>query len=644
MKVKEDIQITAVAALLVILALIAAMLPIDKLWGINHLRYFPDIYIGIFAVLGIFVVALPHSKPVRDSVERLLNKVGSFPRWFKILLAAVISFALFYVFKTEVFTLGDGYLRVYHIEQGYSYNHTEPLDYFLHAVFYKLIFGNTEVSAEPIYIWYSIIVGVLFAVSLTLFKFKTERSSDSMIIKLLILITGGLQLFFGYVESYSLVYPVSMLFLLFAFRYYKSGEGFLILSVLMILAFSSHLMGVMLLPAYACLFFLCPQEGEKSQLKIRLTGASLIIAALFLLAYLDYRDWLNFREVRQGFWEQFLPVFGNYSIFSLSHLIDIFNELFLVIPAILILSPVLLKIRGGEKRGRFLLILMVGFPLIFIFTVNPQLGFARDWDLFSIPTAIIGVALLLYVYYNSAGWGNISLISRLTAVLAAILFVSLWVVTNSSEERQLARAENIILLSDEGQGYGLELLAHHYSEKLHDNNKALAVLHVVKGEARNARVLYKIARLEYQNANYAVALRTAEEGLALDSTYSRMRFLAGAASLNLDNPQTAIEYLNAAGGELPFEAMLFRFLGEAYRRVDSLDKSLEAWDKAVILEPQDPSGYFNRANLYYQMADYSNAFAQIKLCLGLRQNYPGAAQLQQAILEGINKIGSEPKR
>ncbi len=626
----------AVLLLFVAAVLLAGLIPLNSFWGIDHLRYFPGYAAVIFGLLGVVALLLPRFTVTSGLIKKAAARYADINTPVRVLITATVALILFYLLRTKVYTLGDGYQRVYQISKGYMYNYTEALDYYLHAVSFKILSPLTGISAESIYIWYSIICGVFFAGLLCRFDFENDDILDSVWMKLIIFFFGGVQLFFGYVESYSLIYPVSILFVLYAYRFYRNGRGAFVLSILMIIALSSHLMGSILLPAYLFLLigdFL--KKGIRGNLRRNL-GLGLFILAVIILALFDYRDYQIASAVRTPFFDNFLPLVGIYGILSFSHFIDIVNELLLVLPGIIVLLPFLSNKGYSGKRKIGLLLTLIIFPGLFILTTDPKLGFARDWDLFSVPVAIIGTAILAQLWFNGR-FAEITHKAKMTAVFFGIIMSGLWILTNASESRQLDRAENILMLTKKSQGYGLELLAHHYSEKRKDLKTAIRVLNKITGEARNARVMYKIARLEFKIGHYQKAHDAAVEGYALDNTDAKLMILAGVSDLVLGHPEEALRYLKPASEIAPNDAVAFRYLGETYFRLDSLYKSAYAYERSIILEPTNARSYCNIADVYLKLGKYDSALTSVNRCLELDTRYPGGQELYRKILVKMNE-------
>jgi len=619
--------------------LLASLIPLKSFWGINHLYYYPFYAAIVFGLLGLAVIFLPRFEKISNFIEKTAGNYAAIKPSIRVVITSIVALVLFYLFRTKVYTLGDGYLRVYHISQDLMYNYTEPLDFYLHAVSFKFLSGIANISAESIYVRYSIICGTIFAAFLCLFDFENENILDSAWLKLLIFSFGGVQLFFGYVESYSLIYPVSILFVLYGYRFYHTNKGALSLSLLIVVALSSHLMGAILLPAYLYLIIRdFAKRGIRNNLS-RIIGPSLLILAVVILALFDYRDWKLTSELRTPFFDRFLPLAGKYGIFSFPHFIDIANELLLVLPGLIVLLPFLAGVKNDKRSKTGLFAILVVSAGLFVLTIDPQLGFARDWDLFAVPVAIIGTAILMQYLYNGR-FRSLSHKAKITAVGFGIIMTGLWIATNASESRQLDRAEDILMQTNKSQGYGLELLAHHYSEKRNDPKTALRILNKITGDARNARVMYKIARLEFKSEHYQKALAAALEGYSLDSTDAKLMVLAGTSYLLLNRPEEALPLLKPASEIKPTEAVIFRYLGLAYHRLDSLDKSAYAYERSIILDPTNASSFYNIARVYLDQGKLDSAMVKINHCLEMDPRFPGAQELYREILVRINDDGS----
>ena len=197
----------------------ASIIPIDRLWGFNLLKFYSiPFQIGMIVLLAAISVAAI-SEWLGRAIIKANNLWEYLPRVGRMIVIALITFIVFYVLRVHVHSLGDGYQRINQIEKGFYFYHTELLDFFLHAVLYRISNLFAKVSGESIYAFYSMICGTIFVTVIYLFKFpESWKDESSSYIKWLIISMGGIQLFFGYAESYSLYYPMSLIYILMAVK------------------------------------------------------------------------------------------------------------------------------------------------------------------------------------------------------------------------------------------------------------------------------------------------------------------------------------------------------------------------------------------------------------------------------------------
>ncbi len=244
------------ALILAAVYILAGLIPIDSLWGFNHLKYFPKFVLIIYAVLFLLIVLPFFAERVAALIGRLSKSFRTLPTVSRIVIIALIAGIIFYILRVHVHSLGDGYQRIYQIEKGYLYYYTEPLDFFLHAVLFRFLKLFGVISGELTYTIISITAGIIYVLAIYKFRFPENiTNSNVTLIKLLTVSLGGMQMFFGYVESYTFFYLFSLLFLLWASRFMLSGQGLITVSVILALAIASHLTALFLLPAFVYLIY-----------------------------------------------------------------------------------------------------------------------------------------------------------------------------------------------------------------------------------------------------------------------------------------------------------------------------------------------------------------------------------------------------
>ena len=259
----------------------SGLLPVLQLWGFNHLHYLNGFIALLFATLFIIAIFLPFKSIVPRQLIILTRKINTLPKFYRAVIWISFTATILYVFRVHVHYLGDGYQRIHQIEAGFSYLFTEPLDFFLHAVLYKVLNLIANVNGETTYVLFSMICGAIFVYIVVSLKWPKNYSNLSeAVAKTIILTMGGSLLFFGYVESYSLCYLFLVLYLLFAARYYSSGAGFISASLCFSIAILAHVSMLALLPSFLYLQYSILKSPGAMPLPRRLIPLFMLVVTL----------------------------------------------------------------------------------------------------------------------------------------------------------------------------------------------------------------------------------------------------------------------------------------------------------------------------------------------------------------------------
>ena len=219
--------------LLLLFALIAAasFLPDRRLWGINHLAFFP-VHVRVIALLVMAVSFLPAAaRSVHSFLSGMIDRIRprrTFFNWAAVIIA-IISAAVFVRFRSSTLLLGDGQLIVRNYEyvsEGYSnvvmrdirtilrdedIARGASILYFLSVRVSETIFGGSPIDGIRIF---NCILGGIFAFLFLSIVLRMELSTELRIwIIFLMLSSGTMQLFFGYAENYTPLMFVCFLYL-----------------------------------------------------------------------------------------------------------------------------------------------------------------------------------------------------------------------------------------------------------------------------------------------------------------------------------------------------------------------------------------------------------------------------------------------
>lgn len=455
MAVKRGLALAIITIAAIAAAKIAfSFIPEGRFWGINQLAYFP--YPIFVALIGLFIAAilLCLNKRAVDRISGLFDNIGlnlqRIPAIPRTALFIGLLFAIFYMFRDSTSLLGDGLLRIgelqnKRLENFLTQHSAEPLDYLIHYYIYSIFMIPLKIKPILSYQLISAIAGVVYIYAALYLAKKINDGKEAGFAFWYLVGWGGLMLFFGYVESYALA--AAMLMIIFGYGYnmiHKQGNE-LVLAVLFLLAYFLHNATIVILPTVIYLIFI---KSNKARIHTMFTAG---IVSTIVGAW----TWLGIVHRQSAG----LLLAGNssepgYTIFSLAHLGDTINELFLVSPAFLALCW-LYKRRYdfGNKQVRNYFGLAAIGGLVFLFLADPVLGMGRDWDLFALPLLGLHVGLLAGVE-----WKQVDVRIK-AAILVIVLFsTGTWIAVNRGESESVERYKNLAGLDIARSRYAYERL------------------------------------------------------------------------------------------------------------------------------------------------------------------------------------------
>ena len=449
--------------ILVTLHLLAPLLPEEQAWGLWPYTYLPPLWRWVFALLAL-LACLPLRLRIADCGLRTANgksqithhglrvlsrfrspipyPLSLVPRRLLFALVALAFAPLFWLGRIVHTRWGDAYILVNaipHPDARLAYNWQAPLDIFLHAKLWALghhLFGWAD--AMPAYWVLSSVAGVGFIFVLCWLADALGRNrTEKLLIFGLVASLGTMQLFFGYVESYTIICVGILAYLWLALRGLRGEVDVVWPASVLALTHGFHPSTLVLQPSLWVLGWTLWKQGEVRQaatdppaeavpsrrqaadkvsaLRALQIGCKVLLPSLIvgvgvlalmeagghgLEAFLgedfpgggDHR-WLVPLLRTTTRWER-------YTMFSWPHLLDVVNEQLLTAPVAL---PALLliwllarrRLDGGDRALRFLLLAAGGY-LFLTLVWNPDYGGRRDWDLFA-PASLPLTLLAAYV-------------------------------------------------------------------------------------------------------------------------------------------------------------------------------------------------------------------------------------------------------
>ena len=400
-----------------------SFLPVSNwFWGMDLLRYYPAWF--RFAWLGLGLAGL--AEAWRAPRLGLPMPLG---RWPTSLLAAFVGVAaglVFHLARARTGLLGDGYQILVDLRQGHPPTQRSPLYNLLEPTLVSWQRPGGVPSLTEAGLLSTLIGGLTigFLAWVLLRRARTKRTAagtadhSSLVVAILFGCQPALQLFFGYVECYPLLAAALVFFLLGALERFDRGAS-LILPLLAVIAGGiSHPFGLLMIPAFLVLLASGAVNGRWRRVLLGALAATVIFGILALLGPLwpagpDGRSPLKFLSP-VAIWHQLEALvsqrlgtrntFGLDSIWTVRHLADVLNHLWLTAaPALILLAGLAATHRGRRAMtapaARVALVLAMSFVLSRV-GMRTLLGPMRDWDIF----AGTGIALTGWAAFAALAW------------------------------------------------------------------------------------------------------------------------------------------------------------------------------------------------------------------------------------------------
>ncbi len=444
--------------LILTLHLASFQLPEEAAWSLWPYSLLPPWLAWLLALLAGALVLPPASSFVLGLLDRLSpGRWVSPQRWFA--LAALLAGGLFWLARLRHLRWGDAYVLT--VALAYDgpggplvYNWQAPLTVFSHQRLWQ--FGAAPFLGWPVanvYAVVSILCGVLFVYILLSFCARLGRDGlEGLVLAGLVLTTGSIQLFFGYVENYTIISLGLLLTLVLGWRA-LSGEIRLTWPVLALsLTNGFHPSTVFVWPGMLLLAYLCWRRGRVSFWSgLGQTILPPLLVAGGVLALMEsgghgLAALLGADRPGGGDGSWFVPLFEtttqwqHYTMFSAAHLLDWTNEHLLISPfglplIILILVTawrfrLTLFDRTLDRDYAFFLAGMSAGYLLLTWLWNADYGGRKDWDLFA-PSAFIYTLLAGYLLVRALPQRQALKEAALFLLAVSLLHTGAWVWANT---------------------------------------------------------------------------------------------------------------------------------------------------------------------------------------------------------------------
>ncbi len=576
-------------ALIVLVHAVASFFPGERLWGVNQLAYVPLVPRWIIIVLALLILIPRVNEAFYELLGGLFNllerNLGKLNRIHKYILLGSASMVLFWVFRTQTHLLGDGVLRMNEIMSGQKFSITGPLDFYLHVLVYRIL----KLDVYQTYALVSCLAGAFFVFVALCLSHLLGREAKERVFAFMVLVSmGSIELFFGYVESYTLVYAGIAAYLLFSFWFLQGRCGLILPGMSLLFCTGLHLSAIYLLPSLVYLSIV--KTKEKKTLIKNISAAMLVLLLVGMgLFVLGTRN-----PGKTGLAFYFISLFRSpenpYSFFSSAHLLDVINEQLLLSPLLIVFFFLIafsrMKIDFKDRVVGFLTIMTIS-SVVFASLIDPKLGYARDWDLFSstgLGYTLLGIYLIFgHFRHTKKKESNYALL----ALIFTALFSTLpWLYVNAQENKAVERFRNLLSVDVERSGYGHEILAYYYRDRgwvkdeMEQWEKAFSVI-------PNERYLGNLGIIYLRSGRYQEAANIFKKVIEM-------------------NPNSTEGYCN---------------LGVAFRRMGEYDQAKKQYQMAIEKDPQFLPAYVNLGGALALTGDYQEALKVLNLVVAKNPDY-----------------------
>lgn len=581
------------------------------LWGVNYLYFFPPFFRWSVTLLGI-IICVP---PIARILFRLLKNLSFFIRLKKLKkidrrvwygLASFISFVPFWLLRSKTHFLGDGYLLINSFDIG------SPLSSrrLLYTDINKLLNSVFGWDGATTCAFVSCLSGVLFVFGVLLLgDFLTKDKLKRALVWGLLLSIGAMELFFGYVEVYSLLVIGILYYLLFSLYYLNHRCSLAIPAIVLVIAFFAHDSAICLLPSFIYLFLFMGKNTFRKDDDKGVSKKALFLTSILISLYVTFYGIFTFfyrhsqailaRKIYKGlgpvsllwnklwlFFTGLMPIkqnaleSGEHTLFSFVHLSNIMNEHILIAPVGLLLCGLVIMLIGWKRIFRNQIALFLGIASVLYFllslTYNPLNGASRDWDVFT-PAGLLYTVLAVYLVtkyiLNRRSLRYVAVILLLTSVLHS----GPWILVNANEGKALSRFQLMVNTkphwSNFACGYGHDELACYFYRK---------------GKVDKAIKEWEKALNFSDNPRYALCL-------------SGVHYNLGTSCLRKGLYDLAIQEIKKAIDINPKIAEMHNNLGIAYEKKGLFDKAIKEYQEALKVNPMFTDAHNNLGNLFYYL-------------------------------------------
>jgi tetratricopeptide (TPR) repeat protein len=290
------------------------------------------------------------------------------------------------------------------------------------------------------------------------------------------------------------------------------------------------------------------------------------------------------------------------------------------------------KINFKDRVVTFFIIVTL-FSFLFALILDPKLGYARDWDLFS--STGLGYTLLgVYLGFNYFRQAKIKKLNYLILALASTaLFSTLpWIYVNAREDKAVERFKALLDLDVERGAYGHEILAYYYrdqeliNKEAEEWNKAFSLVESERYAVNLGRSYEKLGR-------YQEAIAIFKRAIQLNPNSAQGYFNLGNALVDIGKHEEAKkQYQMAINRDTSFYQAYAR-LGALLTEMGHYEEGLKVLKSAIQINPDYFPTYYGIARAYSKMGKPKESNALLRAYF---ERNPQDYQKVQQLLKKMN--------
>jgi hypothetical protein len=597
--------VVAAAAFSAAIVVAASFFPAARLWGVNQLAFLPPaLRYTAYAILLLAFVP-PLARVVYRVALVASDKHASVSRATGLTIAVVIaiaSVAVFWQFRVATNLLGDGQLIAQSFEAAEE-GHNSVIMRSAHAIvteetiapgttllYYAAVKSSKHITKKghpvpAMRLLNCILGGVFVFLVLTASRAKSLGAEPRVWMVVLTAFSCSMVLFFGYIENYTTPYLLMAIYVVTALAALHRKAPLWLPLVPLILAGYAHVHSILLIPSYVYLVVWMRARSKRAMLMrywLLVFTASALVAVVACSSF-------------EGLKKFFVPFgFSGNTLFAPRHLVDVANEMLMLLPILPVVATLgwlgrradTTREKGATKdptslfahpvEWQFVGTILIACAL-YLFFFRPEIGMARDWDLFTMATlGLVPLTILALNRYVRVFAMNAATTARFAVpslALVAVMGVA-WVGINTSTDRTIDRFKSILTYDKAFAAYAWENLAilEHNRGNL---QKAIDTMQIAIANGNNPRHSVRLAVYTEEAGRIDDAIAILEKVLVRRPDFDKARYRL---ALFVEKKNDWAKMLDVAREGVRYhpEEPFYRFLyGESLLRAGRTDEGIE---------------------------------------------------------------------